>query len=72
MDFELKSLSPIQAASQVCDALLVLVPDASPDKRATGALPELVASVIRQGDLDSGVGKQLSCYRPVGFKGARR
>ena len=71
MDFELKSLSPIQAASQVCDALLVLVPDASPDKRATGALPELVASVIRQGDLDSGVGKQLSCYRPVGFKSAR-
>jgi leucyl aminopeptidase len=71
MDFELKSLSPTQAAQLVVDALLVLVPDAKAGKAAGGALHELVTSATEHGDLEPGVTKQLACYRPAGFKAAR-
>ncbi|WP_137918045.1 leucyl aminopeptidase [Hydrogenophaga sp. 2FB] len=71
MDFELKSLSPTQAAPWAVDALLVLVPDAVPKKTEAGALPQLVAEAVQRGDLESGAGKQLLCYRPAGFKAAR-
>jgi leucyl aminopeptidase len=72
MDFELKSLSPTQAAQLNADALLVLVPDAAaPQQAAGGALQELVASATKLGDLETGVAKQLACYRPVGIKAPR-
>jgi leucyl aminopeptidase len=71
MDFELKSLSPTQAAALSVDALLVLVPDAKPAKPSGDALSDLVASATRQGDLEVGLGKQLACYRPAGVKAAR-
>ncbi|MDZ4398956.1 MAG: leucyl aminopeptidase, partial [Hydrogenophaga sp.] len=71
MDFELKSLSPNQAAQLATDALLVLVPDAKAGKAASGALHELVTSATEHGDLEPGVAKQLACYRPAGFKAAR-
>jgi len=71
MDFELKSLSPTQAAQLACDALLVLVPDARPAVEGTDALSQLVARVNKAGDLEAGVAKLLACYRPEGFKAAR-
>ncbi|QHE86288.1 leucyl aminopeptidase [Hydrogenophaga sp. BPS33] len=71
MDFELKSLSPTQAASWAVDALLVLVPDTPPGKAEAGALSQLVGQALQRGDLEKGVGKQLLCYRPAGLKAAR-
>jgi leucyl aminopeptidase len=71
MDFELKSLSPTQAAQLTADALLVLVPDTAAGKTAAGALQELVVSASKLGDLEAGVAKQLACYRPAGIKAAR-
>jgi leucyl aminopeptidase len=70
MDFELKTLSPTSAAGLAVDALLVLVPDTLDTASAT-ALDELVASAVRLGDLESGVGKTLVCYRAPGFKATR-
>ncbi|MDR7096073.1 leucyl aminopeptidase [Hydrogenophaga laconesensis] len=71
MDFELKSLSPAQAAQLSADALLVLVPDDLTGQAAGGPLLQLVASASQQGDLESGLAKQLACYRPAGFKAVR-
>ncbi|WP_066265908.1 leucyl aminopeptidase [Hydrogenophaga palleronii] len=71
MNFELKSLSPSQAAQLNTDTLLVLVPDTQTDKAASGALQELIAGATRLGDLEQGVGKLLSCYRAPGFKASR-
>ena len=71
MDFELKSLSPKQAAALAVDALLVLVPEAKPAKSSGDALSDLVASATQQGDLEVGLGKQLACYRPTGIKATR-
>ena len=71
MDFELKSLSPAQAAQLACDAMLVLVPDARTSGEAPDALSQLVARVLKAGDLEPGLAKQLACYRPEGFKAAR-
>ncbi|MDR7149530.1 leucyl aminopeptidase [Hydrogenophaga palleronii] len=70
MDFELKTLSPTSAAGLTVDALLVLVPDTF-GAASGGPLNELVASAVRLGDLESGVGKTLVCYRAPGFKAAR-
>jgi leucyl aminopeptidase len=73
MNFELKSLSALQAAQLSVDALLVLVPDAGSDTPSTdgGALAELIQLATTRGDMESGVGKCLACYRPTGFKAAR-
>ena len=73
MNFELKSLSVSQAAQLAVDALLVLVPDAVPDAPAKEAcaLSALIREASRRGDLEAGVGKSLSCYRPEGIKCAR-
>ncbi len=70
MDFELKTLSPASATGLFMDALLVLVPDALAPAKAD-PLNELVTSAIRLGDLESGVGKTLVCYRAPGFKANR-
>jgi len=70
MDFELKTLSPTLATSLVVDALLVLVPDTL-EPAKSDPLSELVHSAIRLGDLETGVGKTLVCYRAPGFKATR-
>jgi len=73
MDFELKSLSAEQAAQLTADALLVLVPDATSAESAQGssALMALIQETTRRGDLETGAGKSLVCYRPAGFKATR-
>ena len=71
MDFELKPLSPVQAAQLAVDALVVLVPDEAPAPSSTDALSELAREASRRGDLETGVGKCLSVYRPQGMKAGR-
>jgi leucyl aminopeptidase len=71
MDFELKPLSGAQAARWAVDAVLVLVPDSLVAADGDDALTELVREALRRGDLESGAGKCLSCYRPAGFKASR-
>ncbi|MBE0590413.1 MAG: leucyl aminopeptidase [Hydrogenophaga sp.] len=69
MDFELKSLSHQQAARLPVDALLVLVPDGVDlSGTADAALVTLIREATRRGDLEPGVGKALSCYRPQDIK----
>ena len=65
MNFELKNFDLSNAASQACDALIVVVLDgAKPEK---GILAELVARAIKAGDLQAKPGKMLQAYRPAGF-----
>lgn len=71
MDFELKSLSPVQAAQLVVDALLVLVPEEAQTVAGKDPLSELVREVLRRGDLEAGVGKCLPVYRAAGVKAPR-
>ncbi|WP_439113171.1 leucyl aminopeptidase [Hydrogenophaga sp.] len=71
MDFELKSLSPEQAASMAADALLVLVPDNLSATPLAGALATLTSEAASKGDLEAGLGKTLSCYRVPGIKARR-
>ena len=65
MNFELKNFDIASAASQACDALIVLVLD--PLKPEKGILAELVAQAIKAGDLQTKPGKLLQSYRPAGF-----
>ena len=65
MDFELKNFDLAGAASQACDALIVVVLD--PFKPQKGILAELVAQAIKAGDLQTKPGKLLQAYRPAGF-----
>jgi leucyl aminopeptidase len=69
MNFELKTLTPAQAAEFPADALIVLVPDTAP--KGDSPLHRLVAQAIKGADLEAGVGKSLAAYRPEGFKAAR-
>ena len=71
MDFELKALSPVQASQLAVDALVVLVPDDTQGMDGADALSELVRDASRTGDLETGVGKCLSVYRPQGLKPVR-
>lgn len=73
MDFELKSLTPRQAADLAIDAVLVLIPDALPasKEQVSSALTDLARDAIARGDLEEGVGKALVCYRPAGVKCSR-
>ena len=71
MDFELKSLSPEQAAAMAADALLVLVPDALSATPLAGALGTLTSEAASKGDLEAGLGKTLDCYRVPGIKASR-
>ena len=65
MNFELKNFDLASAASQACDALIVLVLD--PLKPEKGILAELVAQAIKAGDLQAKPAKLLQSYRPAGF-----
>ncbi|MBN9371485.1 MAG: leucyl aminopeptidase [Hydrogenophaga sp. SCN 70-13] len=69
MNFDLKTLSPAQAAEFPADALLVLVPDALP--KGQSPLHALVARALKDDDLEGGVSKSLACYRPEGIKAPR-
>jgi leucyl aminopeptidase len=69
MNFELKTLTPAQAAEFPADALIVLVPDTAP--KGDSPLHRLVAQALKGSDLESGLGKSLAAYRPEGFKAAR-
>ena len=71
MDFELKSLSPSQAAQSALDALIVLVPDEADQIKGEDALSELTREASRRGDLESGLGKTLFIYRAAGVKAPR-
>lgn len=73
MNFELKSLSPDQSAGLAVDALVVLVPDNQLNEqgKAPAVLTDLIDDARRRGDLETGAGKCLSCYRPQGVKAAR-
>lgn len=64
MNFELKALDLSGAASEKCDALIVLLRDAfKPEK---DVLSTLVAHARKAGDMDPKPGKFLSVYRPSG------
>jgi leucyl aminopeptidase len=69
MNVELKTLNAEQAADFAADALLVLVPDAAP--KGDSPLHRLIAQALKGSDLEAGVGKLLTAYRPAGFKAAR-
>jgi leucyl aminopeptidase len=64
MNFELKTLDLSGAASEKCDALIVLLNDAF--KPGKDPLSTLVAHARKAGDLDPKPGKHLSMYRPAG------
>jgi leucyl aminopeptidase len=61
MNFELKSLSLVEAASEKCDALLVLVSDAY--KPAKDGFSALVGRAIKDGDAQTKAGKVLALYK---------
>ena len=69
MNFDLKSLSLVEAANEKCDALLVLVPDAY--KPAKDGFSALVARAIKDGDAQTKAGKLLSLYKPVQSQATR-
>jgi len=63
MDFQLKTLSLPQAASEKADALIVLASDAAIS--ANDALSQLVSVARKAGDLPDKVGKWITLYRPA-------
>ncbi len=73
MDFQLKTLSTAQAATDKTDALIVLVADgakaAAPSK--ADALATAVEAVRQAGDLPAKAGKLLALYRPAGVTAPR-
>ena len=69
MNFELKTTGLAGAATEKCDALIVLVPhDYS---GVEDDLSALVAETIRAGDLRTKAGQTLSLYRPSQALAAR-
>ncbi|MDM0041045.1 leucyl aminopeptidase [Variovorax sp. J22G21] len=69
MDFQLKTLSLAQAATEKTDALIVLA--GSADNKAGGPLAELIAQARNAGDLPDKAGKLLQLYRPAGIAAPR-
>jgi leucyl aminopeptidase len=69
MDFELKTLSPAQAAAQKCDVLLVLVPEGA--KHGKDPIGKLAGAALAAGDLETKPGKSLHAYRPEGIAATR-
>lgn len=63
MNFELKAMGLVGAATEKCDALIVLM---SQDfKAGKDDLSALLAQTLKSADLDTKPGKQLSLYRPT-------
>ncbi len=69
MNFELKSLALAGAASEKCDALVVLVSDSY--KPAKDALADIIGQALKAGDFEAKAGKLLSLYKPAGVASAR-
>ena len=65
MNFELKNFDLGSAATQACDALIVVVLDGM--KLEKGILGELIAQAVKAGDVPIKPGKMLQTYRPAGF-----
>ena len=63
MNFELKSIGLEGAATEKCDALIVLVPQDF--KAGKDDLSALLAQTLKLGDLDTKAGKCLHLYRPA-------
>lgn len=63
MNFDLKPLSLVEAASDKCDALLVLVPDNY--KPAKDGFSAMVGRAIKDGDALTKAGRVLALYKPV-------
>jgi leucyl aminopeptidase len=76
MDFQIKTLSIAEAATEKADALIVLVAASSGDagvgsKAAKDALSALIAQVRKAGDLPDKAGKLLALYRAAGVAAPR-
>ncbi|MGJ7510193.1 leucyl aminopeptidase [Variovorax sp. GT1P44] len=69
MDFQLKTLSIAQAATEKCDVLIVLV--ASGTLAFKDALSTLIADTRKSTDLPDKAGKLLALYRPAGVAASR-
>ncbi|CAA9410561.1 MAG: Cytosol aminopeptidase PepA [uncultured Ramlibacter sp.] len=69
MDFELKTLGLAEAAKQKCDALVVLVTEAS--LAGADPLSRLVAEARKAGDFEPKPGKLLQAYRLEGVAAPR-
>ncbi len=69
MNFDLKTFDLAGAATEKCDALIVLV--GHPFKPGKDVLSVLVSQVLKAGDLDTKAGKTLLVYRPSGFACSR-
>lgn len=69
MDFQLKTLSIAQAATEKCDVLIVLVASGTPASR--DALSTLIADARKSSDLPDKAGKLLAFYRPAGVTASR-
>ena len=65
MNFELKTLNLASAASEKCDALIVLVSESF--KPGKDLISTLVAQTLKAGDLETKPGKPLVIYRPAGM-----
>ena len=70
MDFELKSLTPHQAASQAADALMLLWPDAADDLKPAvdDPLTLWARGAIADKDIDTAVGSCLAAHRLPGVQ----
>ncbi|MGJ7489403.1 leucyl aminopeptidase [Variovorax sp. ZT4R33] len=73
MDFQLKTLSTAQAATEKTDALIVLVTDGAkaPAPSKSDALATAIDAARKAGDLPSKAGKLLALYRPAGVTAPR-
>jgi leucyl aminopeptidase len=69
MNFELKTFDLVGAASEKCDALIVLLTESF--KPAKDVLSVLAAQALKAGDLESKAGKWLHIYRPNGLECVR-
>ncbi|MBP9061755.1 MAG: leucyl aminopeptidase [Rhodoferax sp.] len=63
MNFELKPMGCAEISAEKCDALIVLVPEEF--KAGKDSLSQLIAQVIKSGDLDTKAAKLLNLYRPA-------
>jgi len=72
MDFELKTLSPLQCASTLADALLLLWPDSADQTVTVGDPLGLWArGAVLDGDIEAGAGQCLVAHRLPGVKPRR-
>jgi leucyl aminopeptidase len=69
MNFELKSCDLADAASEKCDALIVLVSDAFEPQ--ADSLSQLIVKTTKAADFEQKSGKLLQIYRPVDCSAAR-